>query len=68
MEGEAETADAQRAYRLPRLDVPRVIQQKVIPGKTEGGRSPCESCSEEIVSPSSRRGHLRDIGWLFQLV
>ncbi|XP_005511627.2 ciliary microtubule inner protein 2A [Columba livia] len=34
MEGEAETADAQRAYRLPRLDVPRVIQQKVIPGYT----------------------------------
>lgn len=50
--GEAEVADAQRAHRLPRLDVPRVIQQKVIPGKKEGGHAQYESSQKKSCHPS----------------
>lgn len=48
--GVAETADVEQDNRLPKLDIPNVIQQKVIPGKGQGGRVQHKSTSEEIAS------------------
>lgn len=65
--GVAETMDVEQDNRLPKLDVPNAIQQKVIPGKREGGYMQHESTSEEIMSPFSPWGNLRDIGQSLQL-
>lgn len=68
MPGVAETMDVEQDNRLPKLDVPNAIQQKVIPGKREGGYVQHKSTSEEIMSPFSPWGNLRDIGQSLQLV
>lgn len=49
----AETAAVEQDNWLPKLDVPDVIQQKVIPGKTEGGQVQHDPPQKKSWHPSS---------------
>lgn len=50
---ESETAAVEQDNWLPKLDVPDVIQQKVIPGKTEGGQVQHDPPQKKSWHPSS---------------